>query len=274
MRASPLTYSTLMAPMFPGFFSPLSLRLTSLSTRIRAILETGSVRGLGAARGTTLTPSDPTTFLKTITTATGKTPTPPPAALATSPLLASSPPCPTPVPKPMPIFVMGMMILSAFAGCANFEQPAHFAVDEYPGGTRLERVLAKINLEQNRFPSCGRDSICQSGLPTREEVTTAVRFDCKAYVMSKAYALQDAGIDASRMRVAQMDFARASHVVLVVDERYVLDNLDSTVRPISEFARFQPVLAELPANLMARDSESRRTVSLDALEPERVWPMR
>jgi hypothetical protein len=140
----------------------------------------------------------------------------------------------------------GLMILVVLSGCAVFDQPAHFALEDYPGATPLERLLAKVNLERNRAPACGGNSFCQSALPSREELAATDFFDCKAYVMSKAYALQDAGIDESRMRVAQLDLMEGPHVVLEVDQRYVLDNLDSSVRQLREYARFEPVLASLP----------------------------
>ena len=145
----------------------------------------------------------------------------------------------------------GLMISAALSGCAIFDQPAHFAVDDYPGATPLERLLAKVNLEQNRAPSCPGKPLCQLALPSREELAGTYLFDCKAYVMGKAYALQDAGIDESRMRVAQLDRIDGAHVVLVVDHRYVLDNLDSSVRQVREYARYEPVLTPLPRVLMA-----------------------
>ncbi len=146
-----------------------------------------------------------------------------------------------------------MTILAALSGCAAFDQPMQFALENYPGDTPLERTLAKANLEKNRNPGCGGTSLCQLTLPNREELAVANWFDCKAYVMSKAYALQDAGIDESRMRVAQFDLIDQSHVVLVVDEHYVLDNLDSSVRRLREYTHLEPVLASLPSTLMARN---------------------
>jgi hypothetical protein len=71
--------------------------------------------------------------------------------------------------------------------------------------------------------------------------------------MSKAYALQDAGLEPARRRVAEVDLLGRPHVVLVVDERYVLDNLSSDLWPLAECRRFQPMLAALPAALMAQE---------------------
>jgi hypothetical protein len=161
----------------------------------------------------------------------------------------------------MKVLLTGVMILAALSGCAFFDQPAHFATEDYPGATPLERLLAQVNLEHNLAPACGGNSRCQLRLPSREELSASNFFDCKAYVMSKAYALQDAGIDESRMRVARFDLMDASHVVLVVDQRYVLDNLDGSVRQLREYARFEPVLASLPRPLMARKLERLPTVS-------------
>jgi len=89
----------------------------------------------------------------------------------------------------------GLMIFGALSGCAVFDQPAHFTLADYPGATPLEHLLAKVNLEQNRAPACGGNSLCQLALPSREELASTNFFDCKAYIMGKAYALQDAGID-------------------------------------------------------------------------------
>lgn len=161
-------------------------------------------------------------------------------------------------------FVGGMILLSALAGCAAFDRPAQFSLDDYPGSTPLERTLARVNLEQNRAHSCGAGALCQLSMPSREELAAANFYDCKAYVMSKAYALEDAGIDASRMRVALFRFATGSHVVLVVDERYVLDNIDGSVRQLREYSNFQPMLANLPPTLMARSPARLRLASWDA----------
>ncbi len=141
--------------------------------------------------------------------------------------------------------------VALLAGCAAFEQPASFPVDRYAGDTLLERVLSRANVEANRAPACALISPCQASLPSREELARAHFLDCKGYAMAKAYALQDAGIEASRMRIAELDLMGRPHVVLVVDERYVLDNLDDNVRRLADYRRFEPVLAALPAVLMA-----------------------
>lgn len=165
----------------------------------------------------------------------------------------------------------GMIVLSAFTGCAAFDHPAQFALDEYPGRTSLERTIAKAHLEQNRARGCAANSVCQRSMPSREELAAESHFDCKAYVMSKAYALQDAGIDESRMRVARIDFAIGPHVVLVVDERYVLDNNDSNVRQWDEYALFAPVLARLPPILMERQPWPSRAMFQDNRMPLPDW---
>lgn len=146
------------------------------------------------------------------------------------------------------------LIAAALAGCASFDQPAVFALEDYPGATSFERTLWKTNLELNRLRACGANRLCQTSLPSREELAAAGALDCKGYAMGKAYALQDAGVNESRMQVALMQYMGTPHVVLVVDNRYVLDNMDSTVRPLAEYERFSPVLASLPADLMARKS--------------------
>ena len=70
--------------------------------------------------------------------------------------------------------------------------------------------------------------------------------------MHKVYALQDAGINEGRLKVAIFEMMGKPHAVLVVDNRYVLDNLDSNIRSYSDYARFEPMLAAIPANLVAR----------------------
>jgi predicted transglutaminase-like cysteine proteinase len=131
-------------------------------------------------------------------------------------------------------------------GCAAFQQPAAFAPERYAGETELQRLLARVNLEANRAQPCALLSPCQSDLPTRAELARSTFLDCKGYVMSKAYALEDAGIDGSRMRVARVEVMGRPHAVLVVDGRYVLDNLDANVRRLGDYERFSPVLAALP----------------------------
>ena len=144
-----------------------------------------------------------------------------------------------------------MACAALLAGCAAFDQPASFPVERYAGGTLLERVLSRVNLEANRAPACALISPCQASLPSREELARTHFLDCKGYAMAKAYALEDAGIDASRMRIAELDVMGRPHVVLVVDERYVLDSFDDNVRRLADYRRFELVLAALPAVLMA-----------------------
>lgn len=139
----------------------------------------------------------------------------------------------------------------AISGCAAFQEPARFPAERYAGDTPLESTLSQVNVEANRAPACALISPCQASLPSRDELARTRFLDCKGYAMAKAYALQDAGIDASRMRAAELELMGRRHVVLVVDERYVLDNLNDSVRRIEEYRRFQPVLAALPAALMA-----------------------
>ena len=143
------------------------------------------------------------------------------------------------------------LVAATAAGCAAFQEPARFPAERYAGDTQLERMLSQVNMEANRAPACALISPCQASLPSREELARTHFLDCKGYAMAKAYALQDAGVDASRMRIAELELMGRGHVVLVVDERYVLDNLDDNVRRLTEYRRFQPVLAALPAPLMA-----------------------
>lgn len=138
------------------------------------------------------------------------------------------------------------------AGCAAFQEPARFPVDRYAGETLLERVLSRVNVEANRSPACALISPCQAGLPSREELARTHFLDCKGYAMAKAYALEDAGIDASRMRIAELDLMGRTHVVLVVDERYVLDNVYNRVRTLRDYERFHERPRELPETLMAQ----------------------
>jgi hypothetical protein len=151
------------------------------------------------------------------------------------------------------VFAAAMVVL---AGCAAFQEPVRFPAERYTGETPLERTLSQVNIEANRAPGCALISPCQATLPSRDELARTRFLDCKGYAMAKAYALQDAGIEANRMRIAELELMGRRHVVLVVDERYVLDNLDDSVRRIEEYRRFQPVLAALPATLMAGSAAS------------------
>lgn len=136
-------------------------------------------------------------------------------------------------------------------GCAAFHRPPQFALERYEGATPFERLLAKVNREENLNRPCGGNRLCQQALPSRAEIQSALSFDCKAYTMAKAYALQDAGVAASRMRTAVFPFLGGRHMVLVVDERYVLDNFYQHVRPIEEYLALSPQLLPLPVVLMA-----------------------
>jgi hypothetical protein len=152
---------------------------------------------------------------------------------------------------------MKMLILAllgaALGGCAAFEQPAPFALERYPGATPHERLLEKVNFEANLRHPCAQIRRCQEALPSREELQASAFLDAKGYAMAKAYALQDAGVDESRMRIATFNLMGRSHVVLVVDERYVLDNAHGAVRALHEYQRFDVPerLASLPVTLMA-----------------------
>jgi hypothetical protein len=141
---------------------------------------------------------------------------------------------------------------AVLCGCAALERPADFAPERYPGAGVEEKLLAKVNLETNlRYPCYLREG-CQQGLPSRAQLDAAAFLDSKGYAMAKAYALQDAGIDESRMRIATIESQGRWHTVLVVDERYVLDSFYGDVRRISEYRRLHPTLAALPGTLMAQ----------------------
>jgi len=147
------------------------------------------------------------------------------------------------------LLVAACVVLS---GCTSFDRPAEFALERYEGATRLEQLLSKVNREENLNRPCGGNRLCQTRLPSRSEVQSALQFDCKAYTMAKAYALQDAGIHESRMRTAVFPFRGGRHMVLVVDERYVLDNFHSDVRRIEQYRNTALVRYPIPAALMAR----------------------
>jgi hypothetical protein len=53
------------------------------------------------------------------------------------------------------------------------------------------------------------------------------------------------------MRVAQFKLMDRTHVVLVVDERYVLDNVYSSVQSVERYERFDVTRKDLPETLMA-----------------------
>lgn len=147
------------------------------------------------------------------------------------------------------ILFLGAALL---CGCAGFERATDFPLGRYPGAGVEEELLAKVNLETNRRPQCDRVAGCQRGLPSRAEVTAAPFLDSKGYALAKAYALQDAGFDESRMRIARIESMGRGHSVLVVDERYVLDSFYSDVRKVSEYRRLRQMVAALPGPLMAQ----------------------
>jgi hypothetical protein len=147
---------------------------------------------------------------------------------------------------------MWLPVLTIVAGCAAFDRPADFPLERYPGATAHERLLAKVNVETNRNRPCASLRRCQEGVPSRVDLLSAPYLDGLGYAMAKSYALQDAGVDERRMRIANFSVLGASRVALVVDERYVLDNLDSSVRSLEEYARAHPQLAALPELLMAQ----------------------
>ena len=145
---------------------------------------------------------------------------------------------------------MSILAAAVLCGCAAFERPAEFALDRYPGDTQQERLLAKVNVEANRNRPCAQLTRCQRELASREVLREARFYDGISYAMAKSYALQDAGIDESRLRIAQFNVLNQTHIALVVDERYVLDNFDDAVRRIDEYRRLNPSFAALPEALM------------------------
>jgi hypothetical protein len=146
--------------------------------------------------------------------------------------------------------LMPFLAAALLGGCAAFERPAEFALDRYPGATEHERLLAKVNIEANRNRPCAQLTRCQRSLASREELSKAAFLDGVGYAMAKSYALQDAGIDESRLRLAHFRVLAEPHVALVVDERYVLDNFYDGVRRLDEYQRLQPDFAALPEVLM------------------------
>lgn len=96
----------------------------------------------------------------------------------------------------------------------------------------------------NRTPG-----LCHPVYPSRREIAAVRRLECTGYVMAKAYALIDAGIAPGRMQVAEFyraDYEKKGHAVLVVDGRFVLDNMTPGVRSLEEYGRFDPVLRAVP----------------------------
>jgi hypothetical protein len=144
----------------------------------------------------------------------------------------------------------GIFLALMLWGCAAFEQPADFALERYPGDSDYERLLAKVNAEVNRNRPCAQLTRCQRSLPTREALSKARLYDGTSYAFAKSYALQDAGIDDARLRIARFTVLNEPHVALVVDERYVLDNFYDGVRRIDEYRRLHPSFAALPDRLM------------------------
>jgi predicted transglutaminase-like cysteine proteinase len=144
----------------------------------------------------------------------------------------------------------GILILLMLCGCTAFERPVDFALERYPGDGDHERLLAKVNADVNRHRPCAQLTRCVRELPSREALREAPLYDGISYAMAKSYALQDAGVDDARMRIAEYQVLGQTRVALVVDERYVLDNFDAGVRRIDEYQRMNPSFAALPEALM------------------------
>jgi hypothetical protein len=145
-----------------------------------------------------------------------------------------------------------LVLLAALGGCAAFEQPAEFPLERYSGATAHERLLAKVNIETNHARPCALLRRCQEGQPSRVDLITAPFLDGLGYALAKSYALQDAGVGEHRMRITHFNVLGVSRVALVVDERYVLGNMDSAVRRLEEYERMDPRYAALPELLMAQ----------------------
>lgn len=147
-----------------------------------------------------------------------------------------------------------ILLAALLSGCATsaFQEQAEFPLSRYAGATEFEQLLDKVNLEANRHRPCLQIRSCQDGLPSRDDLQRSAILDAKGFAMAKAYALQDAGIDESRMRVASFPLMNRSHTVLVVDERYVLDYYYANVQGIDEYNKFRvrDNLAALPETLM------------------------
>jgi predicted transglutaminase-like cysteine proteinase len=143
-----------------------------------------------------------------------------------------------------------LIAAALLGGCAAFDRPAEFALERYPGDSDHERLLAKVNVEVNRHRPCAQLTRCVRDLPSREVLREARLFDGISYAMAKSYALQDAGVDDGRLRIAQFSVLGETRVALVVDERYVLDNFDDGVRRVEEYRRLNPSFAALPERLM------------------------
>ena len=126
-----------------------------------------------------------------------------------------------------------MRILAALllAGCAALPSPA---------------LVAETNSFVNAKRAC-RVFPCHPQFPTVREMAAAQALECTGYVMAKAYLLEAKGINRDRMTTFVFNLPRgAAHAVLVVDGEYVLDNLEPVVRRVSDYARFEPHVINVP----------------------------
>jgi predicted transglutaminase-like cysteine proteinase len=141
--------------------------------------------------------------------------------------------------------------VAALGGCASsaFDRQAEFPLERYAGNTPFMQLLDKVNLEANQQRPCAQIRRCQETLPSRDELQHTAFLDAKGYSLAKAYALQDAGVDESRMRVAELTLMGRSHMVLVVDNQWVLDNAYTGVRRVDQYEKFHvpEQLASAPA---------------------------
>ncbi len=133
-----------------------------------------------------------------------------------------------------------LAVILALTACTTLPQ----------GGADVAK-LDLINVTEGYKPGCGNRTpgLCHTVYPSRRQLAEAFKLECTGYVMAKAYALIDAGIAPDRMQVAEFyraDYEKKNHAVLVVDGRYVLDNMTPGVRSLDEYSRFDPMLRAVP----------------------------
>lgn len=101
--------------------------------------------------------------------------------------------------------------------------------------------IAEINSYVNSFPY--KSDMEQFGVEDywqtpHEFLDVNKAGDCEDYAIAKAYLLLSSGmVDASRMKIVLLSPVYpiiSGHAVLLIDDKWVLDNLDKEIYPITE----------------------------------------
>jgi len=130
--------------------------------------------------------------------------------------------------------ILLVLIVIVITGCAGFDTPR----------LPVPFVVLETNAIVNQTPYLDdNENYGQEDYwATPREFYNKSRGDCEDYAIAKYFALRDAGIPASRMRlvVGEIDDGDGVHMVLFVKykETFVLDNIVQRVTPLTEYIDF------------------------------------